>query len=93
MARYGGSGRVTERFEVSVRLFGKHRELAGESVVSVELAAGATVADLRRALAGHTSLGGSLEGAAVALNRRYQPDESPVTEGDEVAVIPPVAGG
>lgn len=84
---------MTERFEVSVRLFGKHRELAGESVVSVELAAGGTVADLRRALAGNVSLGRSLEGAAVALNRRYEPDESPVLEGDEVAVIPPVAGG
>lgn len=84
---------MTERFEVSVRLFGKHRELAGESVVSVELAVGGTVADLRRALAGHASLGRSLEGAAVALNRRYEPDESPVLEGDEVAVIPPVAGG
>ena len=84
---------MTERFEVSVRLFGKHRELAGESVVCVELAEGGTVADLRRALSGHVSLGRSLEGAAVALNRRYEPDECPVSEGDEIAVIPPVAGG
>ena len=38
-------------------------------------------------------LGAVLDGSAVALNRTYQPDESPVLEGDEVAVIPPVAGG
>ena len=76
-----------------MRLFGRHRELAGESVISVELSAGGTVADLRTALTAHPGLGAALDGSAVALNRTYQPDESPVLEGDEVAVIPPVAGG
>ncbi|MCK5489341.1 MAG: MoaD/ThiS family protein, partial [Gemmatimonadetes bacterium] len=52
-----------------------------------------TVADLKKALAAHPALGVALEGAAIALNRKYQPDESPVVDGDEVAVIPPVAGG
>ena len=84
---------MTDRFEVAVRLFGQHRELAGASVISVELAAGGTVADLRRALAAHPGLGGALTGSAVALNRTYQSDKSPVQAGDEVAVIPPVAGG
>jgi molybdopterin converting factor subunit 1 len=84
---------MTGRFEVEVLLFGRHRELAGQSVVSVELAAGGTVADLRRALSGHPSVGTAMEGSAVALNRRYESDDSPVLEGDEVAVIPPVAGG
>jgi len=84
---------VTGRFEVEVLLFGRHRELAGQSVVSVELAAGGTVADLRRALSEHPAVGAALEGCAVALNRRYESDDSPVLEGDEVAVIPPVAGG
>jgi molybdopterin converting factor subunit 1 len=93
MAEHGGSVRVTDRFRVAVRLFGQHRELAGESVISIELAAGGTVADLRKTLAAHPDLGAALDGSAVALNRTYQPDESPVLEGDEVAVIPPVAGG
>jgi molybdopterin synthase catalytic subunit len=84
---------MKERFEVPVRLFGRHRELAGESVVSVVLAAGGTVRDLRVALAGHPALEGALEGSAVAVNRRYEPDETLVADGDEVAVIPPVAGG
>jgi len=84
---------VTDRFEVAVRLFGQHRELAGDSVISVELAAGGTVADLRRALAAYPGLEAALGGSAVALNRAYQSDESPVRAGDEVAVIPPVAGG
>lgn len=93
MADYRGSLGVTDRFEVAVRLFGQHRELAGESVISVEFTAGGTVADLRKTLAAHPALGAVLDGSAVALNRTYQPDEAPVREGDEVAVIPPVAGG
>jgi molybdopterin converting factor subunit 1 len=84
---------VTDRFEVAVLLFGQHRELAGESVVTVELDAGGTVADLKRAVAAHLTPRISLEGVAVALNRTYQPDEFPVARGDEVAIIPPVAGG
>lgn len=84
---------MRDRFEVSVRLFGQHRELAGASCVSVELREGGTVGDVRKALAEHPALGGVLEGAAVALNQRYEVDDSTVVEGDEVAVIPPVAGG
>jgi molybdopterin converting factor small subunit len=84
---------MKDRFEVPVRLFGRHRELAGESVISVVLAAGATVGDVRIALAGHPDIGGVLEGAAVAVNRRYEPDGALVSDGDEVALIPPVAGG
>ncbi len=84
---------MTSRFEVAVRLFGSHREAAGSSEIAVELDAGGNVADLKRALAAHPSLGISLEGVAVALNRTYRSDDSPVAEGDEVAIIPPVAGG
>lgn len=84
---------MKQQFEIPVRLFGRHRELAGSAVVSVRLGVGATVADLRKTLAGYPGLRDSLQGAAVALNRRYQPDHAVVVDGDEVAVIPPVAGG
>jgi len=83
---------VTERFVVPVRLFGRHRELAGAAELSVELAVGGTVGDVKQALAAHPGLSGP-QSFAIAVNRRYEPDDSPVTEGDEVAVIPPVAGG
>ena len=84
---------MTTRFDVPVRLFGRHRDLVGEPVLLVELVAGGTVGDLRRRLGEHPRLAGSLEGAAVALNRRYETDDSQVSAGDEVAIIPPVAGG
>lgn len=83
---------MSDRFEVEVRLFGRHREMAGDSV-RVEMTTGGTVADLRSALAEHPSLGPSIDGAAVAVNRKYESDACAVVVGDEVAVIPPVAGG
>lgn len=84
---------MTDRFLVPVRLFGRHRELADAPVVTVSLPVGGNVGDLRRVLDGHPALGGALGGAAVALNRTYEPDDTVVAKGDEVALIPPVAGG
>ncbi|MCL7970740.1 MAG: MoaD/ThiS family protein [marine benthic group bacterium] len=84
---------MTEGFEVTVLLFGRHRELAGESALSVSLAEGATVRHIREALDEHPALTGLAGTAAIALNHRYEPDDSPVTRGDEIALIPPVAGG
>lgn len=84
---------MSKRFSVRVQLFGQHREIVGSSVVELELEAGGTVADLRGVLATHPVLGAWLGGSAIAVNRRYKRDESVVAVGDEVAIIPPVAGG
>lgn len=84
---------MTSTFRLSVLVFGPHREALGRSVVEVECVPGGTVGDLRVALARHSVPGADLGVAAVAVNRRYQPDVAPVSPGDEVAIIPPVAGG
>ncbi len=84
---------MSQRFSIQVRLFGRHRESAGSPTVRVELAAGSTVRDLRSALSAHPAIQPSLVGAAVAVNRAYVSESEPVSEGDEVALIPPVAGG
>jgi len=77
-----------------VHLFARARELAGAAVVSVELPVGATVADLRRALAAAVpALAGFLERSAVAVNHDFADDGRVLGSGDEVAVIPPVSGG
>ena len=34
-----------------------------------------------------------LSRAAVAVNRQYASQTTPLAEGDEVAIIPPVSGG
>ena len=84
---------MSDRFSVRVQLFGQHREIVGSSVVELELEAGGTVADLRGLLAAYSVLGDWLGGSAIAVNRRYERDDSVVAAGDEVAIIPPVAGG
>ncbi len=61
-------------------------------VVSVELPDGATVAQLLEALGGRVA-SSALPAPMIAVNRRYAAPSTILRAGDEVAVIPPVAGG
>ena len=79
---------------VRALFFAAYRDLAGTSALDVELPEGASVADLVRELRARGGALASLpEEPAVAVNRRYAPLASPLVAGDEVAFIPPVAGG
>lgn len=79
---------------INIQLFAAARVLAGSPAVSVHLDAGASVAELRSALAvavpNFTVL---LSGCAIAVNQEFAGNEVRLKEGDEVAVIPPVSGG
>ena len=78
---------------VSVLLFASYAELLGRSTVELSLAPGATVADVVAAV-GRLANGAWLPAAPlVAVNEVYARLDAPVTAGDEVALIPPVAGG
>jgi molybdopterin synthase catalytic subunit/molybdopterin converting factor small subunit len=72
--------------EVTVKLFAGLRERAGWSERTVDAA---TVADVWPALA----LGDEPQGLLYAVNKRYAPRDTTLSEGDEVALIPPVSGG
>jgi molybdopterin synthase catalytic subunit len=74
---------------VRVRLFAALRERAGSGEVQVEVPDGAVLGDVWPAL----SLGDEPPGLLYAVNREYAAPSSPLAEGDEVAVIPPVSGG
>jgi molybdopterin converting factor subunit 1 len=79
---------------VTVRLFAQARECA--EVERVLLAAGSvtTIGEVRCELARlYPNLAPVLARSALALNHNYVRDDNPVSPGDEVAVIPPVAGG
>lgn len=80
-------------FRVRVRLFGQHREAAGVPAVEMELAVGSTASDVLRVLRDHPAVNAPLSGAAVAVNHEYSPADRVIRRGDEVAIIPPVAGG
>ena len=75
--------------KVDVRLFAALRERAGSATVAVELVDGATVGDVWPLLA----LGDEPPGMLYAVNRAYADRAEELSEGDEVAVIPPVSGG
>ena len=77
---------------VQVRLFAYFREAAGVGETDLELAQGATVDDAWRALGErHARLAGHTP--APAVNRRVVPRGTVLSEGDEVAFLPPVSGG
>ncbi len=79
---------------IRARLFAVHRERAGTDRLDVDLPAGATVADLVEEVVGRVpDLAPVLRGARYAVNREYLPSTTVLQSGDEVAFIPPVAGG
>jgi molybdopterin converting factor subunit 1 len=78
---------------VRARLFARLRELAGTETVPVKTPSGSRVADVYEALrATHPALPPRAEVRA-ALNQEFADWSAPVSDGDEVAFIPPVSGG
>jgi molybdopterin converting factor small subunit len=77
---------------LSVLCFASWGDALG-SVVSVELADGATVAQLLETLGRRVASQTALPAPMIAVNRRYAAPSTILRAGDEVAVIPPVAGG
>jgi len=79
---------------IRIRLFARQREIAGAREVAVELPAGATIEDAWAALATlHPALADSRPYVRFARNGEYAGPETAIGDGDEVACIPPVAGG
>lgn len=80
---------------VTVLLFASYADALGRSAVELSLPAGATVRDaLSRLTSAHSEPPPPLPAAPlVAVNQEYAPYDRVLSAGDEVAVIPPVAGG
>lgn len=91
-------GRATPTPEAPVSVqalfFAAYRDLLGTSRLDVDLPAGATVADLVQELRGRGAPFNALpREPAIAVNRAYALHTEALRPGDEVAFIPPVAGG
>ena len=80
---------------LDVLLFASAADAFGAPSLLVELPDGATAADVRRrVLEDAAARGASLpDSTRVAVNRAFAEPGARVAPGDEVAVIPPVAGG
>ena len=78
---------------VRVRFFARLRELAGTDGDIIQVATGSDVAGVYEALrAAHQGLP-ARESVRAALNQEFAAWDALVSEGDEVAFIPPVSGG
>lgn len=80
---------------VRVRLFAILREWAGSEWLELELRDGATVADALRAVEEQPPLAELMARLPVqlAVNRDYAASSTPLSPGDELALIPPLSGG
>ena len=79
---------------VRILFFAMAREAAGSSSVELEVPEGATVSQAREAIGERfPALRARLEHFRFAVDREFAGPETPLHQGAELAVIPPVSGG
>lgn len=79
---------------VRTLFFASYRDMVGTAEIDLTLPPGTTVAGLVAELRNRGGRFARLpRDPAVAVNREYSPADTPLEPGDEVALIPPVAGG
>src|SRR5262245_2597455 len=78
---------------VRVRLFARLREIAGVETMPMKMPAGARLIDVYEGLRVAYPALPPREGVRAVVNQEFTEWEAVVSEGDEVAFIPPVSGG
>lgn len=78
---------------ITALLFASYADALGTDSLDLELEKGATVADAIAALRARPGGGTLPESPLVALNLAYADGQRTLADGDELAIIPPVAGG
>ena len=79
---------------VTIRLFARLRDLAGSGELVRDVPGPATVDSVWRTLVAEMPALGEYERTmSVAVNADYSRMSAAVSEGDEVAFLPPVSGG
>lgn len=79
---------------MEILLFGITKDIISKNKISLADAAPvATVGELKVWLLQQYAGIGNLSSLAVAVNKEYAEDETPLQPGDEIALIPPVSGG
>jgi len=81
---------------ITVKLFAVLKKLAGTDELQMEVPAGGTVADVIAVIsADHPEVGKLITERKVmlSLNQESAEDDMKVSDGDEMAVLPPFAGG
>lgn len=76
-----------------VLLFASYADAVGAPELQVDLPAGSTVAELVQWVRAHHGEDRLPPAPMVAVNQQYAGLDTTIGENDEVAIIPPVAGG
>jgi molybdopterin synthase catalytic subunit len=80
--------------KIRLLAFASASDAVGGAELDLELPEGATVGDLKQRLErDHAQLAGLWHRVAVAVDGELVPDPTALTEGCEVALLPPVSGG
>lgn len=78
---------------LKISLFGITRDIVGTSVLELPAPAPATVGELLAEMRRQYPALGELRSCAVAVNNEYADSSQALHTVDEIALIPPVAGG
>ena len=78
---------------ITLLLFASYADALGASSLDMDLPRDSTVGDVLAAIRARPGADRLPPSPLVAVNQRYAAVESVVRDGDEVALIPPVAGG
>ncbi len=85
---------ATGHLTVHCRLFAQYAEVVGVSALSVEIPSPASVSDAVVQLRSQLPNGHLLpQKPLVAVNREHALGDQSLTDGDELALLPPLAGG
>jgi molybdopterin synthase catalytic subunit len=88
------AGQYDQTMHIRVKLFAVLRESAGTGDVVLDIPAGATAGQALDVLVTQfPAIAAFREGLAVAVNMSYVPRDHRLSDGDELALIPPVSGG
>jgi molybdopterin converting factor subunit 1 len=78
---------------VTVLLFARYREAAGERAIAVDLPEGASLAAAWAAVQRQVPALAAETSPMMALDQAYRGPETSVQPGSEIAFFPPVSGG
>ena len=79
---------------ITVRLFASLRDRAGVSQLTLDIPEKSTIAEAIKELRHRIpAVADHLNNIAYALNHSYTQANTPLQDGDELALIPPVSGG
>lgn len=78
---------------VRLLLFASYAEALGRAEQALDLPAGSTVADILARLRQDPAANRLPPSPLVAVNQKYAKPDTVLHDGDEVALVPPVAGG